>query len=63
MKFMMLAQLIQFLQEQFSISQDSIAASAKEAEDALDLVFLLHQRKAISFEQLDRACEWLCTGA
>lgn len=56
----MVAQLMEFLQEQYAISQETIASTAKDAEDALDLLFLLHQRKKISFEQLNRACEWLC---
>lgn len=59
----MLTQLIEFLQEQLAVSQESIAPAIKEAEDALDLLFFLHQRKAISFEQLDLACDWLCRQA
>jgi Protein of unknown function (DUF2949) len=63
MKFTMLTQLIEFLQEQLAVSQESITPAIEKAEDPLDLLFFLHQRKAISFEQFDRACEWLCSQA
>ncbi|MBE9116277.1 DUF2949 domain-containing protein [Lusitaniella coriacea LEGE 07157] len=55
----MLVQLIQFLKDQFAISQDSIFLAIQDSEDPLDLLFVLHQQHAISFEQLDCAGAWL----